>query len=541
MSVASFASIAKHLLQLEDLSISDCGVEEIVSEWEGVEDQPVRFDFPKVSSLEVTSLKELKCFYKGQHTIVWPMLKKLTTEGSGLLMIMGLEAVGIQERKGNREVVLVVEEVSKVFPNLQQLELRHLSDEDQFPPNLFHHVKVLKVNGGFCGGFPIFPFLRKICNPESLDIGLLSLRDGLPCKGDVGTPLRIKKLKLYGLRNLQRMWRKDSELGHILSNLRTLTINWCDDLINIGASSLSFKNLTTLKVSNCAMMTNLVTPLIVESLVQLTTMEVSKCTKMTEIVAHEGDNRQTIVFGKLKCLKLSELQNLTSFCPGSYTFNFPCLEEVVVERCHKLKTFSEGVLSTPQLQRVKQWVNDEKECWAGDLNSTIRQWYSEKDLTISDTFPESEIWQRNPREILELQNITKMVFYKCSSLEYIFSSSMLLSLKELRLIEVKECSIMEQVIREDEEEATTHEFTFPNLFFVEIEACSNLTNFYFGSRTLEIPNLSRITIAECPKMAALSSSISRKSEKMNDEQYVEDNTAALFCDKVSLIFNIYVH
>ncbi|TYH00679.1 hypothetical protein ES288_A10G298300v1 [Gossypium darwinii] len=282
------------------------------------------------------------------------------------------------------------------------------------------------------------------------------------------------------------------------------------------------------------MMTNLVTPLIVESLVQLTTMEVSKCTKMTEIVAHEGDNRQTIVFGKLKCLKLSELQNLTSFCPGSYTFNFPCLEEVVVERCHKLKTFSEGVLSTPQLQRVKQWVNDEKECWAGDLNSTIRQWYSEKDLTISDTFPESEIWQRNPREILELQSITKMVFYKCSSLEYIFSSSMLLSLKELRLIEVKECSIMEQVIREDEEEATTHEFTFPNLSFVEIEACSNLTNFYFGSRTLEIPNLSRITIAECPKMAALSSSISRKSEKMNDEQYVEDNTAALFCDKLEI-------
>ncbi|KAH1045325.1 hypothetical protein J1N35_036109 [Gossypium stocksii] len=38
------ASIAKHLLQLEDLSISDCGVEEIVSEGKGVEDQTVRFE-----------------------------------------------------------------------------------------------------------------------------------------------------------------------------------------------------------------------------------------------------------------------------------------------------------------------------------------------------------------------------------------------------------------------------------------------------------------------------------------------------------------
>ncbi|KAH1045327.1 hypothetical protein J1N35_036111 [Gossypium stocksii] len=205
------------------------------------------------------------------------------------------------------------------------------------------------------------------------------------------------------------MWRKDSELGHILSNLQTLTIDGCDDLINIGASSLSFKNLTTLKVSICEMMTNLFTPLVVESLVQLTTMGVSYCTKMTEIVAHEGDYRQTTVFGKLKCLKLNNLQSLTSFCPGSYTFNFPCLEEVVVEECPKLKIFSEGFLSTPQLQSVKQGCFDEKECWAGDLNTTIQQCI-EKDLIISNTFPELEIWQKNPREILELQNITKIEF-----------------------------------------------------------------------------------------------------------------------------------
>ncbi|KAG4181665.1 hypothetical protein ERO13_A10G241400v2 [Gossypium hirsutum] len=458
------ASIAKHLLQLEDLSISDCGVEEIVSEGKGVEDQPVRFEFPKLSSLEVTSLKELKCFYKGQHTTVWPMLKKLTTDGSGLLMRMGLE---------------------DVFPNLQQLELRLLSDEDQFPPNLFNHVKVLKVNGRFGDGFPIFPFLRKICNPESSDLECFSFRDGLPCKGDVGTPSRIKKLILYDLRNLQRMWRTDSELGHILSNLQTLTIHWCHDLINIGASSLSFKNLTTLKVSYCAMMTNLVTPLIVESLVQLTTMEVSNCTKMTEIVAHEGDYHQTIVVGKLKCLKLSYLQSLTSFCRGSYTFNFPCLEEVVVESCPKLKIFFDGVLSTPQLQKVNQGFYDKKECGAGDLNTTIQQLYIQE---------EKQLWS----------------------------------------IEVKECSIMEQVIREDEEEATAHELKFPQLYSVKMESCSNLTNFYLGSRALEFSRLSDITIAECPKITALSFSISKRSGKVIGEQDVEDNTAALFCDKVAI-------
>ncbi|MBA0629869.1 hypothetical protein Godav_024365, partial [Gossypium davidsonii] len=351
-----------------------------------------------------------------------------------------------------------------VIPNLEQLELRHLSDEGQFPLNFFHHVKVLKVNGGFGDGFPIFPFLRKICNPESLDLEYFSFRDGLPCKGDVGTPSRIKELNLYNLRNLQRMWRKDSELGHILSNLQTLRVMFCDDLINIGASSLSFKNLTTLKVSNCEMMTNLATPLIVESLVQLTTMEVSNCTKMTEIVAHEGDYRQTIVVGNLKCLKLSELQSLTSFCRGSYTFNFPYLEEVVVEVCPKLRIFSEGVLNTPQLQSVKLNSFDKKGCWAGDLNTTLQllnikkgQYGRNDHLTISNMFPESiEIWKKNPRAILELKNLSQMNFYRCSSLKYIFTLSMLLSLKQLERIDVQECNTMEQVIREDEEEATTH-------------------------------------------------------------------------------------
>ncbi|PPS11936.1 hypothetical protein GOBAR_AA08697 [Gossypium barbadense] len=233
-------------------------------------------------------------------------------------------------------------------------------------------------------------------------------------------------------------------------------------------------------------------------------MEVSNCNKMTEIVAHEGDYHQTIVV------------------------------EVVTKWCPKLKIFFDGVLSTPQLQRVKQWVYDEKGCWAGDLNTTIRQLYiqEDKDLTFSDTFPELEIWQRNPRQILELQNMTKMEFYKCSSLMYIFTSSMLLSLKELSLIEVKECSIMEQVIREDEEEGATHEFTFSKLSSVIIKACSNLTSFYLGSQALEFPELSHIKIDDCPKMAALSSSILRKSEKVIDEQGVRDNTTTLFCHKI---------
>ncbi|XP_017622865.1 uncharacterized protein LOC108466970 isoform X1 [Gossypium arboreum] len=535
-------SIAKHLPQLEHLRISRCGVEEIVLGGEGVEEQPVRFKFPKVSSLEVTDLEKLKCFYKGQHTIVWPMLKKMKTDSSTLRKIVAPEHLRlIQDTNGNGQPVLFVEEV---FPNLEELRVVIFGDMDQFPLDLFHNIKLFRLSCSSHGGSSyIFPFLRRFYNLESLLLSGFDFKDVVHCKGDARTLKRIKNLKLQSSRNLKHIWRKDSVLGYILSNLQTLEVWNCEDLINIGARSLSFQNLTTLHVSFCKMMKNLVAPSVVENLVQLTTMRVKGCTKMTEIVAHEGDYHQTIVAGKLKCLQLSELQSLTSFCPGSYTFNFPCLEEVVVERCPKLKIFSEGALSTPQLQRVKQETFDEKGRWTGDLNTTIQQLYMEKggfngprDLNISDTFPKLiETWKRNPQEILELQNLREMEFYKCSSLKYIFTPSMLLSLKQLDRIEVKECNTMEQVIRE-EEEATIHKLTFPKLSFVKIEACSNLTNFFLGSRPLEFPKFIDITIVDCPKMTAFSSSVSRESgdasENVVGEGDIDDNTAIFFSDKV---------
>ncbi|KAL1080115.1 hypothetical protein V6Z11_D10G269500 [Gossypium hirsutum] len=102
-------SIAKDLPQLEHLRITDCGVEEIVSKADGVEEQPVRFEFPQVSYLQVALVEKLKCFYEGQHTIVWPMLKKLKTDSSALRKIVASEHLRLIQ--GNEQPVLLGEEV----------------------------------------------------------------------------------------------------------------------------------------------------------------------------------------------------------------------------------------------------------------------------------------------------------------------------------------------------------------------------------------------------------------------------------------------
>ena len=110
-------SIAKELTQLEYLEISSCGVEEIVSAGERLE-QPIRFEFPQVSYLELTNLNELKCFYPGNHATVWPMLKKLKTDYSTLLKIVASERSSTEEMNENgqrdstiRQQHLLVEEV----------------------------------------------------------------------------------------------------------------------------------------------------------------------------------------------------------------------------------------------------------------------------------------------------------------------------------------------------------------------------------------------------------------------------------------------
>ena len=70
-------SVAKSLEQLESLIINDCGLmEEIVALEEGLETM-TQLVFPRITFLSLQLLPELKCFYRGKHTLEWPSLIRL--------------------------------------------------------------------------------------------------------------------------------------------------------------------------------------------------------------------------------------------------------------------------------------------------------------------------------------------------------------------------------------------------------------------------------------------------------------------------------
>ncbi|KAB5529224.1 hypothetical protein DKX38_019305 [Salix brachista] len=370
------ASVALGLPQLEVLELSSCGVEEIVAEEERLGEAP-KFVFPKTSSFKLWGLPKLKSFYPGRHTSEWPVLKRINVSCSDELPVFDLEQdqLGIQVQQP-------LFSIEKVIPNLEELSL-NVKDaakvcQGQFSADLFHKVRVLELRC-FDDESAEFPFgiLHRFQNMEKLGVIHGYLKELFPCQlvdEEEHTLARIRCLELINLPDLEKIWNQDLRVDQLLQNLETLRVMFCGSLINLAPSASSFGNLTALHVRDCKSLKYLVTSSTARSLVQLSVMSIKECKMVTEIVESNGDEAgNEIIFRKLKSLKLDCLASLTSFCSVDFTFTFPCLTEVIVTNCPKMKTFSLGILSTPKLQKV--WLSEEKDKghWKGDLNITIQQ------------------------------------------------------------------------------------------------------------------------------------------------------------------------
>lgn len=193
---------------------------------------------------------------------------------------------------------------------------------------------------------------------------------------------RIRELRLYNLGDLKQIWWQDSEFHVSLSQyLEILHVQSCGQITSIASSPASFQNLRELRVYGCNQMQYMMTLSVSESMVQLKTLSVESCKMLTEIVADENDGTTDIIFNKLKALKLSNLQSLTSFSPGNYAFTFPCLENVIVHVCPNLRIFCLGNVFAPMLKNVKDSEYSQNSYWEVNLNTTIK--HMSKNLLVS--------------------------------------------------------------------------------------------------------------------------------------------------------------
>ena len=103
-------SVAKALIQLEQLQIMDCAmVEEIIAKEEGIETATL-FVFPRLFSLNLEELPELKSFYPGKHTSEWPLLNQLRINECDKLKIFGSNKESVEETNGLDHDVSVIQQ-----------------------------------------------------------------------------------------------------------------------------------------------------------------------------------------------------------------------------------------------------------------------------------------------------------------------------------------------------------------------------------------------------------------------------------------------
>ncbi|GKV26370.1 hypothetical protein SLEP1_g35690 [Rubroshorea leprosula] len=521
-------SVAMELQQLEMLELDDCGVEEVVAFGEGDEVVPT-FVFSSLSTLNLWDLPRLKCFYPGKHVTEWPMLKNFRG-----YHLRGIKETNV-ESLGTFPVQLPLFTVEKVIPRLEKLSLT--SDDiamictGQFPEDLFSHVKALRV---LCYHseltvFPLF-FIERFFNLEKLFIGCSSFKELFPSvasidcqEKDARWHLRIRKLKLDALRNLKYIWSQGSASDLLVQNVESLKVLQCDNLISLSESTPSFRNLTTLLVKKCQRLRNLFSIATAQNLVQLQSITVENCHFLTEIVGGEGDGldfEDVIVFSKLKVLKLKCLTRLASFCSANFTIMFPLLEEVMVAQCANFETFCHGIVRTPSLQRIQLTQEDDVARPVVELNDAINHVYKGKvgfsGLQYLDLsgFPQLvEIWNKNPQEILDFEQLCVLEICNCSDLKYLLTPSMALSLVSLEEMRVENCEMMEQIITEEEAtEVDEKEIIFPLLKTINLESCPNLRSFYVGNYKLECPSLSEMNLLDCPKMVTFASTFSTGQE-----------------------------
>ncbi|MBA0860562.1 hypothetical protein Goshw_018865 [Gossypium schwendimanii] len=456
------ASVAKGLKQLVDLTIDSCGLEVVISEGK-VQNQDVNeFEFPEVCSLTLQNLPELKCFYPAEYEAKWPKLKKLKTYHCGQ------EVLGMEEHQSSNQKPLFFFE--KVIHDLEELSLnsKHISviRNHPFQVGIFSRIKVLQVLGYHDKPVVfLFNLLEKFNNLKKLELIHCDFKGNFIDEGDASE--KKTERETVSLLNTGYIGEQNSQLPHVVLNLEALEFRRCDGSISLGLYLSSFQNLIILDLWQCKA-TALITSSVARNLVQLIKMRIRDCIMVREIVAKEKDDAKDL-----------------------------------------------GVLSTPRLHRVRLSEKDYKGFWAGELNATISQlhkntvrYYEQEHLKLHE-FPElEEIWNTVPRGIINFKRLKCLEVYVCNNLRYMLTVSMAADLVQLQQIKVKNCKVIEEIIRDDK--STTMKIIFPQLKTITIKSCLGLSWFSSGSFALECPNLKEITLVGCPKMVAFASTDSNE-------------------------------
>ncbi|GAY67268.1 hypothetical protein CUMW_255230, partial [Citrus unshiu] len=419
------------------------------------------------------------------------------------LLLKRTEYLYLEKLKGFQNVVHELDD-GEGFPRLKHLSVKSCSE-------ILHIVgSVGRVRR------KVFPLL------ESLSLSYLNNLETI-CDSQLTEDQSFSNLTIIEVKSCHKLKHLFSfSIAKNLLRLQKVEVDDCDDLEMIfgpdmdkPTTSLGFNEIiadddTAPKVG------------IPNSLVNL---NVSWCDKIEEIVGHAGEEAKEnrIAFNELKLLVLDHLPRLTSFCLENYTLEFPSLERVSVTHCRDMKTFSQGIVSTPKLHEVQIGFRD-----------IMR-------LQLSH-FPRlKEIWHGQALRASVFNNLAVLVVDDCTNMSSAIPANLIQCLNNLEWLEVRNCDSLEEVLHLEELNAKEEHIgpLFPDLFRLSLIDLPKLKRFCnFTGNIIELPELWSLTIENCPDMETfISNSVVHVTTDNKELQKLTSEENFLLAHQVQPLFD----
>ncbi|KAI7990246.1 Protein HEAT-STRESS-ASSOCIATED 32 [Camellia lanceoleosa] len=275
-----------------------------------------------------------------------------------------------------------------------------------------------------------------------------------------------------------------------LPSLEQLQLNNLDNLeglehIPISVGSFSKRDpiglkyisqLSILRVHDCNNLRYLFPHSMMKCMLQLQELNIRRCKMMSRIVADgkgQGESSvDKIEFTQLKILRLYDLPNLESFFP---------------------KVIATSATSTKCLQNVMRTLFNEKVAFP-----------SLEELKLDGFQNMNEIWC-NQLQTGSFNKLFSLCVSDCGSLRNMFSPFMARHLVHLKRLVIIRCSMMEEVVANEEEGGGRINRTpLPKLEYLQLEDVPELKSFCHVTHDWELPLVEHITILKCPKLKTFS-------------------------------------
>ncbi|KAF9670002.1 hypothetical protein SADUNF_Sadunf13G0023100 [Salix dunnii] len=307
--------MASSLVQLHKVEIRNCAMmKKIITEERVEEAATYRIVFPVLKVIVLESLHSLTSIYSGTGILGIPSLEEIGIDNcpnlKTFISSFLSEHIPISVNKGqeyrprerDNDISTAPFLNCKVaFPNMKRLRMEwndvmEVIQNGQFRAEYFYSLEGLALTRFPCD-YVDFPshFLQRFINLKELVVRDASFKEIVLYEGkDVESHIRaqLKILELSKLPKLMHLSKEGSQTCNIFQKLETLRVLECGMLKILIPSTLNFQCLTTLEVSNCHGLINLMTSSTAKYLVHLTSMSVTGCNMIEEIIASK-ENEHT--------------------------------------------------------------------------------------------------------------------------------------------------------------------------------------------------------------------------------------------------------